>query len=46
MGPTAPGAGRRRRRRWNFGGGTLQERNEATPYNANSGNLNRIIGIY
>jgi hypothetical protein len=32
--------------RWNFGGGTIQERNNATPWTANSGNFNRILGVY
>jgi hypothetical protein len=32
--------------RWNFGGGTIQDRNNATPFSANSGNLNRVLAIY
>lgn len=32
--------------RWNFGGGTLQDRNNATPYTTNNGTLSRILGIY
>lgn len=32
--------------RWNFGGGTLQERNNATPFNTPAGLLSRIYGIW
>lgn len=32
--------------RWNFGGGTIQDRNNATPYTTNNGNLSRILGVY
>lgn len=32
--------------RWNFGGGTVQDRNNATPYTTNNGNMSRILGIY
>lgn len=32
--------------RWNFGAGTLQERDNATPFNTNSGNVNRLLGAY
>ncbi|MDZ4692122.1 hypothetical protein [Terricaulis sp.] len=32
--------------RWNFGGGTLQERNNATPFDTNSGYVNRLYGIW
>lgn len=32
--------------RWNFGGGTIQDRNNATPFTTNSGVLNRTLGIY
>jgi hypothetical protein len=32
--------------RWNFGGGTLQDRNNATPFNTTTGLFNRLYGIY
>lgn len=32
--------------RWNFGGGTLQDRNQRTPFDTNTGYLNRFYGIY
>ena len=32
--------------RWNFGGGTLQERDSTTPFTTNSGNVNRLLGAY
>ena len=32
--------------RWNFGGGTLQERNNATPFDTNTGYANRLYGIW
>jgi len=32
--------------RWNFGGGTLQDRNQRTPFDINTGYVNRFYGIY
>lgn len=32
--------------RWNFGGGTLQERNAATPFDTNTGYMNRLYSIW
>jgi len=32
--------------RWSFGGGTLQERNNATPFTTTTGLDNRFFGIY
>lgn len=32
--------------RWNFGGGTVQERNNATPFDTNTGYANRLYGIW
>ncbi len=32
--------------RWNFGGGTVQERNNATPFETNTGYLNRLYGVW
>lgn len=32
--------------RWNFGGGTLQERNNSTPFDTNTGYVNRLYGIW
>lgn len=31
--------------RWNFGGGTLQDRNNATPFTTVAGNMNRMFGL-
>lgn len=32
--------------RWNFGGGTLQERHNAAPFDTNTGFVNRLFGVW
>lgn len=32
--------------RWNFGGGTIQDRNNATPFETNTGYVNRLYGVW
>lgn len=32
--------------RWNFGAGTLRDRNKATPFDTNTGYVNRLYGIW
>lgn len=32
--------------RWNFGGGTLQDRNNSTPFSTSTGNLGRFVGLH
>lgn len=32
--------------RWNFGGGTLRDRDNATPFDTNSGGFNRAVNVW